>query len=175
MRRPNEPICFIPWYSPEEWKEANAVISSLIGRYGSQMDPVRSLAEDLKIRLEMIFPVLNKLCRVSCPWCPDPCCARATVWFDFADLVFIHLMELPVPHCQPYRREDGSSCCHMGVHGCRLSRTTRPWSCTAYLCPTQANVLRKNEQRLHHRLNQSIKAIKTMRKKMEDAFIERIT
>ena len=79
------------WAATETWKTANRTLEYLIRRHGPNLIRAVGLARDIQVRLEWIFLLLDDLCTVTCPWCPDPCCLTAKVWMDFKDLLFLHL------------------------------------------------------------------------------------
>jgi hypothetical protein len=107
---------------------------------------------------------------VTCPWCPDHCCLTAKVWFDFKDLLFLHLNGHQIPPAQLLSNLK-ETCAYWRPNGCKLPRIARPWVCTWYLCPTQtANLLQKPKS-VRHNFSRAIQDIKTARKKMESEFI----
>jgi hypothetical protein len=101
---------------------------------------------------------------------PDPRCHVATVWFDFKDLVFMHLGDLALATGQLTRTAEGTcSCC--GPTGCHLPRLNRPWTCTWYLCPAQKNLLTGMPENTLTRFDAEVDAIKCLRKQLEAEFI----
>jgi hypothetical protein len=94
----------------------------------------------------------------------------AKVYFDFSDLLFLHLTHQPIPQDQlRHNRQD--ICRFLGPKGCTLSRIVRPWACTRYMCPPQMGVLRKRDPGTQAFFNDSILAIKVLRQDMESEFI----
>jgi len=78
-----------PWGSGAAWDAANRSLDSLIQRNRMALDSVVILAQKVQARMVSIFSLLDDLCQVTCPWCPDPCCLAARVWIDFKDLLFL--------------------------------------------------------------------------------------
>jgi hypothetical protein len=115
--------------------------------------------------------MLDDLCLETCPRCPDPCCLKASPWFDFRDLIFLHLHALAIPPGQTIKTM-ASTCRYSSKNGCTLDRISRPWICTWYLCPVQAANI--NVRRSHQKkgLLTAINEIKDTRKEMEDEFIK---
>jgi hypothetical protein len=163
-----------PWGLNPSWQEANFSVATMAQRYSTGLGPTTKMANAIRGRLDAIFDILEDLCLETCPRCPDPCCLKASPWFDFRDLVFLHLNSLTIPRGQPIKSMD-STCRYSSTNGCTLDRISRPWICTWYLCPVQAANL--NTRRSHQKkaLLTSINEIKAIRKEMEDKFIRVIT
>ena len=106
----------------------------------------------------------------TCRYCPEPCCLTASPWYDFRDLLFLHLNTLEIPQSQPLH-DDTNTCCYLGPWGCDLSRITRPWICIWYLCPTQVANLKKRNSQQGDPINQTVSEIKRGRRQLELEFI----
>jgi len=65
-------------------------------------------------------------------------------------------------------------CRYLTDTGCSLPRVARPWICTWYLCPVQAELLRTRLPRQERRIAEAWQEIKASRKRMERAFIEAV-
>lgn len=163
-----------PWGEPAEWREANETVDYLIRIHREELDHVIILAREVRHRSESVFPLMDELCSVACTWCPDPCCLRATVWFDFRDILFFRLNDLEIPPAQLIRHTN-DTCRYAGIRGCTLPRIHRPWICTCYLCPPQMTNLRRKDRSDQNAFNQAVQAIKTGRKEMEDEFVRVIS
>ena len=163
----------IPWISATAWSEANGAIQDLYTRHHPSLGPVGKTVRDLKACLESTFPVLDSLCVQTCPECRAPCCHVATVWFDFKDLIFIHLAGLALPIAQLIRKP-GEPCRCSGASGCSLPRLSRPWICSWYLCPSQKVLLAEMPGNSLDRFEKKVLEIKHLRNRMEAGFI-RIT
>ncbi len=164
---PEEP----PWKNVDSWREANHTVSFLIERYGNHLHETKSLVRNLCRKMVSLFPLLEEVCRATCTYCPDPCCFAAYAWFDFKDLLFVHLNGLAMPPAQ-LMTDRKMVCRYLGVRGCTLERIARPWICTWYLCPVQLAVLRADvacgKKAFFH---ETATKIRVGRKKMETAFI----
>lgn len=158
------------WGSKVKWQIVNRDLDYLIHRhYGALKNAMKS-ARDLEARLTSIFPLLDDLCKVTCPWCPDPCCLTAEVWMDFKDLLFLHLGGHPIPDKQ-LRSNSKKVCRCWKPKGCALPRMVRPWICTWYICPTQKAILRRKSGHTRDKFSSLIQAVKISRTEMEDEFI----
>ena len=163
----------VPWDSKPFWAAANFSLQHLCARHQAALGSVRETARQLKSCLESLFPVLDTLCRQSCAACQAPCCHVATVWFDYKDLLFMHLSCQALALEQLSRDSEGiCRCC--GPSGCRLPRLSRPWTCSWYLCPTQKNLLAGMPRETVLRYETSVAAVKQLRRQLETDFI-RIT
>ena len=162
------------WGTADTWKVANWNLEYLIRRHAPNMSRAMVLAREIQVRMESIFLLLDDLCSVTCPWCPDPCCLRATVWMDFKDLLFLHLNGHQIPPAQ-LRTALNETCRYWGPRGCMLPRIARPWVCTWYLCPTQKANLRQQPKSVQDKFIRTVQTIKTGRKEMESEFIRIIS
>ncbi len=159
------------WKSRACWQAANSAVYFLLSSGRSACtECALERAEALKAAYESLYPLLDELCRALCPRCSDPCCRRADPRFDLTDLVFIHLIKAPIPLGQP-RGEGRSVCRYLGPCGCLLSRLSRPWICTWYLCPAQKRLLEENDPCGFVRFKETVSEIKKRRRQVEDCFI----
>ena len=160
----------IPWFAAADWRQANLALQHLCIQHQAPLALARATARTLKSHLEALYPLLDDLCAQTCSGCAEPCCHVATVWFDFRDLVFMHLSGQAITAAQLSRRTDGACrCC--GPKGCRLPRLSRPWTCAWYLCPPQKFLLAEMPAETLAFFEKAVAAIKALRKKMEADFI----
>lgn len=94
---------------------------------------------------------------------------HAKPYYDFRDLVYLHLCSLEPPAQQPITAKD-DNCRYLGSAGCVLSRELRPWICTWYICPEMHSFLGA-EISIYEVLSTSIKQ---QRIGLEELFIENI-
>jgi hypothetical protein len=160
----------VPWNTSQLWREANASLEILLNRNRVALGGARNHSKRLRYLLEQIFPIMEDLCRKTCPTCTDICCRRAWVWVDFKDLLFFHLAGIVPPEAQLLGRQ-GDRCRYAGPRGCRLDRIQRPFVCIWYVCPEQARLLnaRPTEKSA---LSDIFEQIKKYRRRMEADFIE---
>jgi hypothetical protein len=128
------------------------------------------LARRISADLKALEPIMDSLCAATCRHCPEPCCLSAKVWYDFKDLLYLHLASLPIAESQPMQRYD-QVCSHWRPDGCRIVRSERPWICTWYLCPAQTARLQREQKQVSLELSKTIQAIKNKRLQLENAFI----
>jgi hypothetical protein len=157
--------------SDHKWRESNRALHQLIRLHKATLGEAVSIAEGIRELLKLIFPLMDELRLMTCPWCPEPCCIVNKVWFDFRDLLFLHLIEARIPPAQLTSQLD-ETCRYLTHKGCRLPRITHPWACTLYICGTQMRNLVRMGRCIVDDFNSTIRTIRTERLAMEDAFIQ---
>jgi hypothetical protein len=160
-----------PWASPTAWRAVTAALDHHlrlphIRSQGKIRQKAGAIAQ-LTMRLDLPMEVLA---RVTCPACEDPCCRRATLWYDFVDLLVIGHACRSWPPGQPMAAV-GAGCRYLGQAGCRLPRIQRPWICTWYLCPRQIAQLEAFPPSQRIDVAGMIAGVKQLRKALEAAFI----
>lgn len=160
----------VPWASREEWEEINRAFAYLVRRLGAALNPAREEAMRIERGLMSLFPLMDDLCAPTCPDCAEPCCRAATLWYNFDDLLFLHLRGIAPPDGQPMTGLH-QTCRFLGPVGCRLHRLHRPWICTWYICPPQMRLLRHRGRTLPRHVDAIVADIKDARRAMEREFI----
>ncbi len=125
----------IPWVHGYDWEQMTQSIIKSASFHKERFGNLQILAGEITEIYKNIDNDIEKVSQATCPSCSDVCCMRATVWYDRKDLLFIYYSTGELPLEQIYRRDDGS-CCHLSSHGCSLNRSSRPFICTWYICPT---------------------------------------
>lgn len=159
-----------PWRTSVEWRTVNAAFAFHIERYGDILETAASISHRLRYHLTSISGFMDDLCAKTCIYCPTPCCIVAKVWYDFNDLLYLHLNGLEIPTAQPILNYH-QICRYYTPRGCRIPRIRRPYMCTRYLCPTQTARMRKMTSARKGSLETLLAAIKTDRQSMENEFI----
>ena len=160
-----------PWITNRDWREINQSFRYLIQRHNTSLERIQPLVTRLTELLTIIYKNADDLCRSTCRYCPDPCCTKAWAWFDFKDLLFFHLSDLEIPTSQTISLSN-DRCFYMSAHGCRLPRTTRPWICLWYFCPSQVKRLKNNPALSYETFKRIIRRIKQLRRALELEFVE---
>ena len=163
----------VPWNTRDLWKEANSCLAHSIWQNQPALADAYRHAHQIRRHLELIFPMMDRLCRKTCPYCADICCRRSWVWADVKDLIFLHLAGIPVPGQQLLSRK-GDRCRYGNPDGCRLDRIQRPFVCTWYLCPAQTQRLRKVPADMKM-ISDSLQQLKRLRREMETSYIRAVT
>jgi hypothetical protein len=155
------------------WHESNCALARLLAKHRRVLAQAVAAAADIRRGIDDLAPSMAALCRRTCRFCPEPCCIGNTVWFDFRDLLFLHLIEAPIPPCQA-ATDRGVACPFLDHHGCRLPLRIRPWMCIQYLCPAQRVILKKKGQPATTALLRQIERIDNTRIRMENEVIRQI-
>ena len=159
----------IPWTEPGAWRGIQDRIRREIRHGDKTMEYVRRRAWDVAAMIASLVPLMDELCAATCPWCPEPCCLGAKIWFDAKDLLLFHLTGRTPPPAQPIVSWQ-DRCRYAGPSGCRLDRVLRPWICTWYLCPTQKARLRCREPESWAHIEKRLGGIAEARKRLETEF-----
>ena len=162
-----------PWPTADLWREANDAVSFMLRQWAGRITGARQLARCIRWRLETLDRPMAALCRATCPSCADVCCLRATVWYDFKDLIYLHLCGETIPPAQLIEAR-GKSCRYLSAGGCVLPRPQRPFVCTWYLCPEQKSLMRQPSGAGTERIINSLEMIKADRHRLENRLIEAI-
>ncbi len=162
-----------PWAAREEWQAANAAIAAAIEIRPHRFATLRDLAQQIRCRVDLLDPMLDALCANACPDCTDTCCVRATLWYDFKDLLGFHLGTAPVPAYQLVPAP-GCTCRFLDASGCALPRIERPFICTWFICPAQKRVLEGWLPSSRQFLGNSLLALKDGRNRMETKFLQEV-
>ena len=160
-----------PWMAASDWREINQSFRYLIQRHKTSFECIHSLVTGLTELLTIISKSADDLCRLTCRYCPDSCCDKAWAWFDFKDLLFIHLSDLEIPASQTISSSN-DRCLYLTAYGCRLPRTTRPWICLWYFCPPQIKRLKNNPTLTFETFAGIIRQIKQLRLALESEFVK---
>lgn len=155
------------------WQESNCALARLLSGHRRVLEKATAVAEEIRRGIDELAPSMAALCRQTCRFCPEPCCIGNTVWFDFRDLLLLHLLEAPIPPCQA-ASDPGEACPFLSHRGCRLPPRIRPWMCIQYICPTQRAVLNRKGRPTAAALLGKIEGIEKKRVRMEVEVVRRI-
>lgn len=156
-----------------QWHESNCALTRLLAIHRRDLGRAVAVALEIRRGIDELTPLMAALCSRTCRFCPEPCCIGNTVWIDFRDLLFLHLLQEPIPPCQA-ATDPGDACPFLTHHGCRLPPRIRPWMCIQYVCPTQRAVLKRTGREAATALLGKIKRIEKKRIRMEAEVIRRI-
>jgi hypothetical protein len=160
----------IPWSHPTGWREVHQSILFHLDRHRHVREALLPLAREIEKCLKATAPKMDMICAHTCTHCPEPCCLAASVWYDFRDLLSLHLAGKPIPIGQPIAGYRGT-CRFIANTGCSLPRSIRPWICTWYLCPVQTRWLKKQPGAAGRRLLKSLNEMKFRRAELEKRFV----
>lgn len=159
----------IPWIHGYDWEQVVQGIELAAPRIGVRAGTLKDLAEQITSNYNLVEAQQEKLCACSCTVCLDVCCVKATVWYDFKDLLYLYFATGGLPDRQ-IRKTDENCCCHLTPSGCSIARNARPFICSWYICAAQKqdmNSLSGEGRELLERLDQ----LKLLRKSLESRYI----
>jgi hypothetical protein len=162
-----------PWSTRSEWQEANAAMAAALRTDSRRMEILRDIAQQIRRRVNLLDPMLDGLCGDTCPGCVDKCCERATVWYDFKDLLGFHLAAAALPAVQLPSRPK-RPCKFLTTDGCALPRIERPFICTWFLCAAQKRALEAWPPSRRQFLENSLTALKGGRHRLEELFLQEV-
>ncbi len=160
---------------PDEWEQVSITIRKFEDHYIEPIPQVHSMAALISEKIESLSVLMEDLCENTCPECEDICCHRATIWYDFKDLLTIYFNANQLPDSQIRKvslSESQLGCCHFSINGCKLKRTERPFVCTWYVCPSQKQYLSYSQKELSQKIDETLLEIKNLREKIENEFIK---
>lgn len=164
-----EAISIPPWKDENSWHQI-----TLFFQYsckGNDIRPVWSHAALLAKKIKLVDGLFTELCNQTCRACSEPCCLRATIWYDFSDLLFLYLYQKTLPPRQILKRR-GEPCPFLTPLGCALPRLQRPFICTWYVCTVQRQEIDSIKDSSMHRLQDLLREIQLTRKKLESVFVQ---
>lgn len=156
-----------------QWQASNCALARLLAIHRRDLGRAIAVAVEIRRGIDELTPLMAALCNRTCRFCPEPCCIGNTVWIDFRDLLFLHLIEEPIPPCQA-ASDPNDPCPFLNHHGCRLPPRIRPWMCIGYICPAQLSVLNRKGRSTAAALLGKIERIEKKRVRMEVELIRRI-
>ena len=163
----------IPWQNEKEWQSLILFFNTIKKVHHNAFDPLYQNAESIRKLFESLSRPMDELCAVTCINCRDICCKKATIWFDFKDLLYLYFAFDKLPHAQILKTEDHTGhcqCSEFSSAGCLLSRLERPFVCTWYLCPAQKQLLMSGDDAKGNVVIETINRIKRLRTEMESQF-----
>lgn len=167
---------FIPWQSAEEWQETRQFIHTIDKVNKNDFGQIYTFAASARKLFEEISSPMDDICSAVCVKCRDICCEKATIWYDFKDLLYLYFAFNTLPESQITKniKKDGSTshCTHLTETGCALSRLKRPFVCTWYICSAQKQFISSGAQKDHSQIQSKIEKIKLLRNSMESGFCQ---
>lgn len=133
----------VPWSTPQIWQQMKLSLGMTVAAQGERLDVARAVSRQIGEKFGELDVHLDSLGGATCCHCEDICCHRATLWYDFRDLVFIYLFTSEFPEQQITRGTD-LKCSYLASTGCSMVRFKRPFICSWYICPRQTHVMKKN-------------------------------
>ena len=161
----------VPWQTQKEWQQVELFFTHSVNNTSFYGQAGRH-AKEITHKIELADILLESLCKKTCNLCTDPCCVKATVWYDFRDLLYLFLSTQTLP-AQQLIRKKGQCCPKLGPNGCTLKRHQRPFICTWYLCPDQKRPGNAGKT-MQDDLADLLSELKNERKRMEREFLSNV-
>lgn len=164
----------IPWSDTDQWDQVGLSFSRVEDVHSKKCEKMSEVASDICEQYESISETVTRACSNTCPDCNDICCIRATIWFDFQDLLYLYFWKGRLPHTQIFKTAlpgQRAACCHLSETGCSLARSERPFVCTWYFCPSQNAYLERFSKDGLKKIETSLIRIKGLRQELEDLFV----
>ncbi len=156
----------IPWQGKPEWQEVALFFDTIERVHTNALGLVRILAHKIVSLYDDLSDPIEELCVSICPDCNDICCERATIWYDFKDILYLYFGpdKFPGSQIKKIPGRNRSHCVNLTKTGCLLPRKERPFVCTWYFCPDQKICCPDTS------IPEKINEIKLLRQKMEAIF-----
>jgi hypothetical protein len=167
-------IPYSPWGTKELWSEANSTLHYIIENHYKELQKARDIAERIQAEYQLLFPAIEKLSATTCPKCKNPCCLHAKPYFDFRDLIYLHLSNEQVPEMQTIA-SSADQCRYITPAGCRLNRLQRPWICTWYICPNQLALIATEPDTTASQIPLMISKTQKLRYELEKVFLHSVS
>jgi len=167
---------FPPWGDRQNWRTINITLAETIARLGDKAGRDNSLhqsTQSLHADLHELSALMAAASAESCPSCKTSCCLHARPFYNFQDLIYLHLSGLQPPAAgQPIQSAEigRNQCRYLRTTGCSLNRDVRPWICTWYICPNMKRLMQPHLARAQLLIDR----IKKKREELEDAFVEEL-
>lgn len=164
----------IPWQIRQEWDQVLLSIKTVEQRGKEKLSDLFSIAEDIRTHFELISHPMEDLCSYTCINCEDICCLKATIWYDFKDLLYLYFGTGTFPDAQIKKitlQNHLTACNCFSSTGCVLPRTERPFVCTWYVCSAQKEYLSQHSPQRMSDFDQTLLELKKLRNKIEDNFV----
>lgn len=159
-----------PWPTQDLWQAANDAVAMVIAKHKHALGEALVLGEQIYRRIEALNCSMDALCMRTCASCANRCCGHAKVWYDFKDLIFLHLTTSALPPGQSILNMN-QTCRYLDCSGCVLPRTQRPFICTWYICAAQKAVIHSLPKSSTQFLFNSLDALKAGRRRLEEIYM----
>lgn len=164
----------IPWQTRHEWDQVLLSIKTIERLGKERLSGLFSFADEIKTHFEIISHPMEDLCSCTCVNCEDICCLRATIWYDFKDLLYLYFATGNFPDAQIKKislENHITACSCFSSTGCILPRTERPFVCTWYLCSAQKNYLLQYSPDRIADFDRALLKLKKLRNEIEEKFV----
>ncbi len=151
--------------SPLQWQQVNKIICSWLNRSDQIARSARSCTRIIKENLEWLDPFFQRYVESSYYRCPDPCCQATNIFFDRADLLYLHSLAASIPPSQT-RIKSGDPCLYLTEQGCVLPRIYRPYTCTWFMCDLHYECFGAEQPKIQREFVHRLVTIRLHRRKL---------
>jgi hypothetical protein len=122
------------------YHKTNLFLGDFLNSNRDNLQKVRLLAERVKEGIEKINFFVQQATAGVCPECKDVCCISKHGYYNYEDLVYLHVLGLKPP-APDFGRDDSDPCQFLTAGGCSLERPLRPSGCNWYFCEALFDVI----------------------------------
>ena len=151
--------------SPLRWQQCNKNISSWLARSKEIRRSAHAWALTIRGNLEWLDPFFQRYVDASYYRCQAPCCQATNVFFDRADLLYLHSLPAVIPYSQT-RSKSGDPCLYLTEQGCMIPRTHRPYICTWFMCDLHCECFGAEQPRIQREFVHRLAEIRQHRQKL---------
>jgi hypothetical protein len=126
-------------------------------------------AGSIQEKIRWLDSIMQKYCELTCRECTDPCCDARKIFFNQADILYLSAVDSPPPPGQT-RTEPSGMCRYLGLNGCQLARTARPYVCVWFLCEAQMILFGGESPRFQRKIIRTFEEIRADRLLLEHLF-----
>jgi hypothetical protein len=154
---------------PLRWQQVNKIINSWLGSSDEITRSAQSRARVIAANLEWLDPFFQRYVEASYYRCPDPCCQATSIFFDRADLLYLHSLASLIPDSQT-RVRSGNPCLYLTEQGCVLPRIHRPYICTWFMCDLHYECFGAEEPKIQREFVRRLEEIRHYRQKLSHLY-----
>lgn len=113
------------------------------------------MAAEVSALIESLDPFIQGLTSSICPDCKKVCCINRHSYHDYEDIVYLHALGESLPLYQE-GIDDSAPCQFLGIQGCTIKRSLRPYRCNWYYCTPLLEELGLTHARLYRKFTGSL-------------------
>jgi hypothetical protein len=151
--------------SPLRWQQCNTIIAAWLERSNEICRSAQSWARIIRENLEWLDPLFQRYVEASYHSCQDPCCQATNIFFDRADLLYLHSLPTSIPRTQT-RTKSGDPCLYLTGQGCLLPRIHRPHICTWFMCDLHYQCFGAEKPKIQREFVRRLEEIRYHRQKL---------
>ncbi len=161
----------INYHNQEDWKKVLWFTEDIFKNHGHRLKKLKILAFEVSELIERVSPFIHQNTEAVCPYCQNVCCINRHSYYEHHDIVYILAIGEKVPS---YRKgiDDKAPCQFLGLNGCTIRRSVRPYRCTWYFCDPLLEHINNSPSVEYRRFISNLEQITRKRDEMLNTFIE---